>query len=147
MIESTHVSVFYLIMQKKKPGALEKIAFFHLSHSQSLSEDKRISGLKIVDELNVTLPKIQKESEFWFQQIACDTLSKEVPSFRIKSEFAKNPLWNQSIEPTLVQASLALGEASDKIAQLEELLEDLPEEVRLQEIQPLLSMQKSRKRR
>lgn len=130
-----------LIKTKKVAGALEKVELFHIPH---LDDKQRQKALKHMDELKTLLPNIRTESDVWFQQIASDTLSNEVSSFRLKPEFSSNPLWRRSIEPTINQAALRLGRASDRLAQLEDILNEIPEEDRLREIQPLLTLQKSK---
>jgi len=132
-----------LIQSKKIAGALERIELFHLPY---LDKKKRTRSIKYIDELRTTLPNIRTESDVWFQQIASDTLSNEVSSFRLKPEFSSNPLWRKSIEPTISQAALRLGRASDRLAQLEELLNEIPEEDRIKDIQPLLALQKAKNR-
>lgn len=130
-----------LIETKKVAGAIERIEMFHFAH---LNEKQREKARTHIDELKSLLPNIRSESDVWFQQIASDTLSNEVPSFRLKPEFSSNPLWRRSIEPTISQAALRIGRASDRLAQLEDILNEIPEEDRLRDIQPLLSLQKSK---
>lgn len=139
--QSIKRSIRPLIQTKKVAGSLERIALFH---SQKLPSPQKEKSITYIDELQQLLPNIRSESDVWFQQIASDVLSNEVSSFRLKPEFSSNPLWRRSIEPTISQAAMRLGRASDRLAQLDDLLSELPEADRLHDIQPLLSLQKAK---
>ena len=135
-----------LIHNKKRPGTLERLVHYHLAPEGGMDLPTREVGINLVDELEATLPKIWNISEVWLQQIASDVLSPEVSSFRIKPEFSKNILWEKSIDPILLTAAKQVGIIADKIAKLETLFEDLPEQARTKEPQPLLDLQRARRR-
>ena len=73
---------------------------------------------------------LRNRREICFQQISAELLSPQQQQFRIRDSFAEDPKWIGFMLPSLRTLGGRIGRLSDKLARLDTVLRELPEEVK-----------------
>jgi len=135
-----------LIPRKKRAGALDQIAGYHVSETSPLPTHLQRKGQDACHDASAALSDLYERATFWMENIAAAALSPEKRQLRITDAELDTPLWNLSLEPSVRAAAERITQIARMLATLQDVVEQLPEEVQLKDPQPLLDLARCQRR-
>ncbi len=129
-----------LTANKKRPGALERLAARFGREGSPLPPDEQVRFLKEVDILHRLLPPLRNNAAGWMEILAHEGLPEGEKTLRITDEEQQGPRWRDGILPVLEEAAVDLAKVSQRLSRLEDLLSGLPPSERFQEPQPVFAL-------
>lgn len=135
-----------LIPRKARPGALERIAGYHVAADSPLPIGLQERGQDIASACQQALTDLYDRVGWWMENIAAAALSPEQRQLRIRPEDADTPLWALQLEPAIRAAAEHVTAVAKQLSVLEDIVEQLPENFQLKDPQPLLDLARCRRR-
>lgn len=135
-----------LIPRKKRPGALERIAGYHVAADSPLPTDLQQQGQQIASEAQQRLTQLHERAGWWMETIASAALSPEQRQLRVLPAVMDTPLWTIQLMPAMRSAANQLTQVAKKLCNLEDIVEQLPSDFQHKDPQPLLDLARCRRR-
>ncbi|MFT4974629.1 MAG: ATP-dependent DNA helicase DinG [Myxococcota bacterium] len=135
-----------LIPRKKRAGALDQLAGFHLAADSPLPMGLQQEGQALAVDAQQALTDLYERVGWWMENIAAAALSPEVRQLRVQPPVRDTPLWSLQIEPAVRAAAERIAQIARELGKIEDIVEQLPEDFQLRDPQPLLDLSRCRRR-
>lgn len=135
-----------LIPRKKRAGALDQIAGFHVAADSPLPQGLQEEGQKTAYATQQALTDLYDRSAWWMENIAAAALSPEQRQLRIQPATEDTPLWTLQLEPAIRAAAERITQVCRHLGKLEDITAQLPEDFQLRDPQPLLDLARGRRK-